>query len=293
MTTTEPGGPLLRRPLPAAALALALVIGLAALTIPSTSGGYLARITNSTNTSGTAPYFTCQGAMAADKASAIFSYRLAEPSGAAVAADFSGKNNPGTYRGTMSSDTTSANRPCTPRDSGGSYALTGTSTYVSAGGSTARASTNTFTLEVWFRTSTAGGRLIGWGNTATGTSTAYDRHIFMNNAGQLVFGVYPGTVKVITTPGSYNDGKPHHAAATLSAAGMKLYVDGQLAAQDPATTTGETFSGFWRIGYNNLAGWGPNEPTNYAFTGTMRFAAAYSTALTPAQITAHYTAGRP
>ncbi|MCO4276524.1 LamG domain-containing protein [Pseudarthrobacter sp. HLT3-5] len=291
--TTQQGGPRLRPALPAAALALALVIGLAALATPPTSGGYQARVTNSTNTAGTAPYFTCHGAMAADKAAAIFAYRLAEPSGSAMAADFSGKNNPGTYRGTMSSDTTSANRPCTPRDAGGSYALTGTSTYVSAGGPIARASTNTFTLEVWFRTTTPGGRLIGWGNTATGTSTTYDRHIFMNNAGQLVFGVYPGTVKVITTPGSYNDGAPHHVAATLSPAGMKLYVDGQLAAQDPATTTGETFSGFWRIGYNNLAGWGPNEPSNHAFTGRMRYAAAYSTALTPAQIAAHHTAGRP
>ncbi|MGY2743981.1 LamG domain-containing protein [Arthrobacter sp. UYCu723] len=292
--STEPGGPRHRRPLPAAALALALVIALAALATPATSGGYLARVTNSTNTSGTAPYFTCEGAMAADKSSAIFAYRLNETSGSAMAADFSGKNNPGTYRGTMTSDTTSANRPCTPRDSGGSYALTGTSTYVSAGGSLiARASTNTFTLEVWFRTSTPGGRLIGWGNTATGTSTTYDRHIFMNNAGQLVFGVYPGTVKVITTAASYNDGAPHHIAATLSPAGMRLYVDGQLVAQDPATTTGETFSGFWRIGYNNLAGWGPNEPSSYAFTGTMRFAAVYSTALTPAQIAAHYNAGRP
>ncbi|MGY4541260.1 hypothetical protein ACVWY0_001169 [Arthrobacter sp. UYNi723] len=290
--TTEPRGPRPRRPVPAVALALALMTALAALVVPSTSGGYLARITNSTNTSDTAPYFTCQGAMAADKASAIFAYRLAETSGSTVAADFSGKNNPGTYRGTMTSDTTSTNRPCTPRDPGGSYALTGTTTYVSAGGSTVRASTNTFTLEVWFRTTTPGGRLIGWGNTATGTSATYDRHIFMNDAGQLVFGVYPGTVKVITSPGSYSDGKPHHVTATLSAAGMKLYVDGQLAAQDPATTTGETFSGFWRIGYNNLAGWGTNEPSNYAFTGTMRFAAAYSTVLTPAQIAAHYTAGR-
>ncbi|QHK19761.1 hypothetical protein GU243_08495 [Pseudarthrobacter psychrotolerans] len=154
--TTERGGPRPRRPLPAAALALALVTGLAALVVPPTSGGYLARVTNSTNTSGTAPYFTCQGAMAADKASAIFAYRLAETSGSTVAADFSGKNNPGTYRGTMTSDTTSANRPCTPRDSGGSYALAGTSMYVTAGGSTARASTNTFTLEVWFKTTTPG-----------------------------------------------------------------------------------------------------------------------------------------
>ena len=71
-------------------------------------------------------------------------------------------------------------------------------------------------------------------------------------------------MKVITTPGSYNDGAPHHVAATLSPAGMKLYVDGQLAAQDPATTTSEAGFG---VGYNNLAGWGcSNEPTNHAFT---------------------------
>ena len=64
---------------------------------------------------------------------------------------------------------------------------------------------------MWFRTTTADGKLIGFGNSRTGPSSSYDRHIFMNNAGQPVFGVHPGAVKTITSPGSYADGKWHHA----------------------------------------------------------------------------------
>lgn len=48
----------------------------------------------------------------------------------------------------------------------------------------------------------------------------------------------------------------------------------------------------WRIGYDNIANWGPDTPTNFFFTGTMRFAAVYTVALTDSQVAAHAAAGR-
>ena len=88
----------------------------------------------------------------------------------------------------------------------------------------------TFSVEAWFQsTSTSGGKIVGFGNAATGTSTAYDRHVYMDAAGRISFGVYDGAQKTVTTTGAYNDGRWHHVVATLSGQGMVLYLDGQLA----------------------------------------------------------------
>ena len=50
----------------------------------------------------------------------------------------------------------------------------------------------------------------------------------MDGAGKIWFGVYNGGNDTISSPASYNDGSWHMAAATISAAGMALYVDGVL-----------------------------------------------------------------
>lgn len=123
-----------------------------------------------------------------------------------------------------------------------------------------------FTIEVWFKTAVAGGKLLGFAGSPTGQSTTYDRHLFLNNTGNLVFGVYPGAVKVVVSPKTYTDNTWHHAAATLSAGGMQLYVDGAQVAADTNTTTAQAFTGYWRAGYDNLTSWGTNTPTNFYFT---------------------------
>ena len=40
------------------------------------------------------------------------------------------------------------------------------------------------------RQSTSGGKIIGYGDTATGTSSNYDRQLSLDNAGHVIFGVY-------------------------------------------------------------------------------------------------------
>jgi hypothetical protein len=169
----------------------------------------------------------------------------------------------------------------------------------------------TFSVEAWFKSTTdVGGKIVGFGNTQTGGSSAnnnaspgssnYDRHIYMMNDGQIVFGVWTGQTDTIETPGVYNDGAWHYIVATLSpTAGMALYVDGQLIGTNP-TTSAQVYNGYWRVGGDNLNGWnldpwgsnsqGTTQPHSYWFQGSIGDVAVYPYALSAAQIAAHYAA---
>lgn len=273
-------------------VALFLITALAVLIafnqFAPTRSAFSARITNSADTAGTAANFTCTGAVGVDKTNALFAYKLTEASGAATAADWSGTGANGAYRGTMTAVTPTPN--ACPRDAGSSYVLNGSSSFVSTPSSVVNPST--FSEEVWFKSTVAGGMLMGFGGSQVNSSGQHDRQVYLNTSGQLVFGTYNSGVQVVTSPKAYNDGTWHHVVATLSAGtGMRLYVDGVLVASNAAYTLAENYTGYWRIGYDTVSGW-PGSAANYYFTGTMRFAAVYTTALTQDQVTNHYAAGR-
>ena len=126
----------------------------------------------------------------------------------------------------------------------------------------------TFSIEVWFKTTTTtGGMLVGFGNAVTGASSNYDRHIYMNNAGQIYFGV--ASNQTVHSTAAYNDGSWHQAVATDGPAGMKLYIDGALAASSASVTaSSQTYSGSWRVGYDSLGGWSSAPSSNY-FAGLL------------------------
>ena len=118
----------------------------------------------------------------------------------------------------------------------------------------AREAPQTVSVEAWIRTTTVlGGKVIGYGNSSTGASTTYDRHIYMTNAGELVFGVNPGTPRTVTSPNRYNDGAWHHVVGTLGTSGLRLYVDGQLVGQLADVTRAQDYNGVWRIGGDSLS----------------------------------------
>ncbi|KIQ05758.1 LamG domain-containing protein [Curtobacterium poinsettiae] len=273
-------------------VAVLLVVALAVVVLLNqfapTRSAFSARVTNSTNTAATAPYFTCTGAVGADTANALFAYRLTEASGSKTATDWSGRGSNGTYQGTMTATTPSPN--ACPRDSGSAYALNGSTSYVSTPRSVANPTT--FSEEVWFRTTVAGGMLIGFGSSQTGASSQHDRKLYLTTTGQLAFGTYTGSAtQVLTSPRSYTDGSWHHVVTTMSPTnGMRLSVDGKLVASNAAFTTAENFTGYFRIGYDVVSGW-PGASSNPYFTGSMRYAAVYSTELTASQIAAHAAAG--
>ncbi len=171
----------------------------------------------------------------------LFYWKLDENSGT-VAMDATGQNNTATLQGGAT---------WTSGRYGSAVSFDGTDDYLST--SVSQSNPSEFTLSLWFKTtSVAGGKLIGFGNRMTGTSTDYDRDIAISTTGTLTFRCYPGSAKTATTTASYNDGAWHHVAATLSASsGMQVFVDGVLAASEPTGTSGENFTGYWKIGFSN------------------------------------------
>jgi len=168
------------------------------------------------------------------------------------------------------------------------YQFNGTTQYVSTANSFVNPTV--FTVSIWFKTTVAGGKLIGFGSSATGFSTNADRHIYMANDGRLFFGVKPGgAFKTINSTATYADGNWHMATGVLSASGMVLYVDGVSVAQDAATTAAENTTGYWRLAYDNTDLW-PSTPTNKYFAGSLDDAYIYSRALSAAEVAQLYNA---
>jgi hypothetical protein len=271
----------------AALLVVALAVVVLLNQFAPTRSAYSATVANTGNTAATAPYFTCGAAALADASGALFAYDLDEAAGAKTAADSSGKGNAGTYQGSM---TTTANPAACSRDGGPAYTLNGSTSFVST--PRAYANPTTFSEEVWFRTTVAGGLLIGFGSNQVATSGQHDRQIYVNTSGQLVFGSYNGTTQVITSPKAVTDGAWHHVVSTMSPTnGMRLYLDGTLVASNTAFKAPENYTGYFRIGYDTISGW-PGAPSREYFTGSMRYAAVYSTELSATQVANHNAAGR-
>jgi hypothetical protein len=158
----------------------------------------------------------------------------------------------------------------------------------------------TFSVEGWFKTTTnTGGKLIGFGNSQTGMSGNYDRHIYMMNDGQLVFGVWNNATETVETPNTYNDGQWHYVVATYDGTNLALYVDGELTGT-ATSSSAQSYTGYWRVGGDNLNGWnldpwgsnsqGTTEPAGYYFNGTIADVAVYPTSLSAAQVQAHFAA---
>jgi PKD repeat protein len=147
-----------------------------------------------------------------------------------------------------------------------------------------------FAVEAWFRTTTtSGGKIVGFGNSATGASNNYDRHVYMANDGRVYFGVYDGNTRIVGGGSPLNDGQWHHVVAMLGDDGTKLYVDGRLTGADPTATIAQAYSGFWRIGGDSLGGW-PNQPSSNSFQGTIDEVATYAGPLSQDRVRAHYVA---
>ena len=104
---------------------------------------------------------------------------------------------------------------------------------------------NVFSIGAWFKTPTSnGGKIVGFGSSQTGNSGSYDRQIYLDNSGHVVFGVYNhNTVATIRSTGTYRDGNWHQVVATLSGAGMALYVDGALVRHQHQTYVGPGLHG--------------------------------------------------
>ncbi|WP_439591356.1 PKD domain-containing protein [Microbacterium sp.] len=166
------------------------------------------------------------------------------------------------------------------------------SSYASPGSSETGA--NTLSVEAWFKTSsTSGGKIVGFGNAATGGSSSYDRQLYIDGSGRVSFGLYQGSNRTLSSATGFNNNQWHHVVGTVGPVGMNLFVDGKLAASRADTTGGRALTGFWRIGGDNISGW-TNNPSSSYLNGAISDVAIYSAPLSPTQVNAHWMAsGRP
>lgn len=154
----------------------------------------------------------------------------------------------------------------------------------------ARPGSNTFSVEGWVRTtSNQGGKILGFGSAATGESASYDRQVYMDDSGRVWFGVYPGAVTTVNSSASYNDGQWHYVVASLGPRGMQLFVDGKSVGARADVTFGQDYSGYWRVGGDNLNGW-PAQPSSAYFAGDISNVAIYPKELSKTSVAEHYAA---
>jgi hypothetical protein len=174
-------------------------------------------------------------------------WRFDEPSGTAVV-DGSGNGANARLDGGARLGATGA-----PGTSGAAAAFDGSNDVAIATATTV--APGTFSAGAWVRTtSTRGGKIFGFGSALSGLSSTYDRHVWLTKAGRLSFGLYNGSQVSITTDTPVNDGEWHYVVATAGPAGMRLYVDGALAAGRDGSVAANSYSGAWRVGGDRV--WG-------------------------------------
>jgi len=215
-------------------------------------------------------------------------YRLGEASRTSSVKDSGPDNRTGVY--TNSTGITFGTAGALKNSTDTSITLGGSSSSGFASSPSTGTAPTTFSVAVWFKTTTTqGGRLIGYGSSQTGSSTNYDRMIYLQNSGQLVFGAYTGVEQEVQSPAStpYNNGVWHMAVATMSPTdGMKLYVDGALVGTNPNGVS-QNYVGYWRVGPDNI--W--EGASSKYLNGSLDEAAVFNSVLTPSQIATDYTNG--
>ncbi len=165
----------------------------------------------------------------------------------------------------------------------------------------------TFSIAAWFKTSTKNGSIIGFTTLQTnGTPTMWDRHIWIDANGYLVFGVYPNGYFTIsssaTTTKNYADGNWHHVVVTVAPVSatvgtVLMYADGALVAGSVGNETitnsqpAQVYGGWWHLGWSNASSTWPDAPTDPYWTGSLGQVAVFPTVLSSANVTSLYSAG--
>ena len=166
--------------------------------------------------------------------------------------------------------------------------------YVRTGGPATNAPTDV-TVAAWVSV-TGPGRLVGFGDSATGGSTDEDRVLYVDDAGFLRAAVRDsgGAVTAVQSDNPIV-GASHHVAFSLGSNGLLLYVDGTLQTGSSASTTSaKAYTGWWRIGWDSL-------PTDYPglgsadelVTGTVDEVAVWEAQLSGTDIAALAAANHP
>lgn len=156
---------------------------------------------------------------------------------------------------TGTSSATLSGSPTHVSSSPGHFDFDGTNDY--AYGPSFTADNRAYSLELWFRTSSAEGELlISCHNDFSGTPSNYDRQIWVGTDGELWFGQWEGTRREINDVTTINDGYWHHVVAVWDGTDMYLYRDNQSAGSN-TSASGSTDNGtrYWNIGGRRNSSW--------------------------------------
>lgn len=280
-----------RRPVPhhAAKARRGLPVGLLAVALAATAGSSVASaaFTSSTTNPGNTWAVALDRYFNEVRADGPHVYYRLEEAGGTTMADSGPGGRTGSYAAVSAYHLPGA----LTESPGYAVSLAGQGRLVSGG--SALTDPTTFSLELWFKTTTtAGGKLIGFESTRNATSTSADRHLLMRPDGRLVYGAWSGSSLTITSPKAYNDGQWHHVVLTAVPRGQRqdavMYVDGGGVVLGTTTRTGY-YSGWWRVGYGTLVS-GPGLPSSASFTGAIDEVAVYPTRLSATRVSAHYAA---
>jgi len=147
-----------------------------------------------------------------------------------------------------------------------------------------------FTVGVWFRTSAALGRkLIGLETQQINVSAFYDRHFYVDTAGQLRWGQgHPGDGTFTFVYGNVIDYEWRYAVVSFNNGAMLLSMNGQVIGN--VSTGAQPFNGYWRIGGQTLGGW-PSANSGF-FVGSIAAVEIYNRSLVIAEIKQNFNINR-
>jgi hypothetical protein len=110
-----------------------------------------------------------------------------------------------------------------------------------------------FSIGIWFRTSAPSGRkLVGLESSQIGGSGSYDRHFYVDTAGQLRWGVWsPGSSTFLY--GNVTDNQWRYAVVSFNNGATLHSLNGQGLGTIAAAS--QPFDGYWRIAGQSLNFW--------------------------------------
>jgi len=177
-------------------------------------------------------------------------------------------------------------------DASGVFTFNGTSHNITTTTTYPTVNSTNFTLTGMFKTTVASGKkIVGFQSTQSGeVGASYDKNVYVDTSGKLVWGVYDGAVQVITSAITVNDGAWHHFAAThdFTNTKMELFVDGvSQGTINKRTNDGTTWL---RIGSFYQGGW-PGGLNGY-WPGSLSHIGFYPGVFTAEQAQSHMYALR-
>jgi type II secretory pathway pseudopilin PulG len=148
-----------------------------------------------------------------------------------------------------------------------------------------------FSASLWFKTSTPGALAGATGNQSSVTTTGWDRNIWIDQAGHLVWSINDNnSLDEVASTAVVDNGAWHQVVATYGQAGEDLYLDGVLVGSAAGATAAQPYAFYWHLGFADLQYWPDNQSSSDYFQGSMAQAAIFGSQLTLAQVQSLYQA---